>query len=57
MAMLLKLNGEVTFEYHGKPRRGVVIELRPKHDMVLVQIGHGQFRNFKISKMNELQRK
>lgn len=53
--MLLGLDSEITFVYHGKQRRGKVVELRPKHDMVLVRIAEGQFRNFKISKMENLE--
>lgn len=49
---LLRLNGEVWFVYHGTPRYGRVEELRPEHNMVLVRVGEGQFRNFKIDKMS-----
>jgi hypothetical protein len=52
--MVLKLDGFIEFRYHGMVRTGQVIELRPQHNMVLVKVGHGQYRNFKIDKMSEL---
>lgn len=49
--MVLGLNKPVEFTYNGKARKGTVVELRPKHDMVLVQMADGTYRNFKISKI------
>ena len=54
MSMVLKLNGTIECTYNGKPRKGTIIELRPKHNMVLVQVGEGEYRNFKIDKMENL---
>lgn len=52
--LVLALWANISFTYNKVHRTGQVIELRPKHDMVLVRIGHGQFRNFKISKMTNI---
>lgn len=52
--MVLALWANISFTYNKVHRTGQVVELRPQHDMVLVKIGEGQFRNFKISKMTDL---